>query len=90
MVKTSKRSKPSAATTIPDEELERRALAAYFRYTEGIVDQPTAGGVNVRELEGLRYVTIANGHRLLACYRVRHDGKLKRLVRVPSEIEAAS
>jgi hypothetical protein len=35
------------------------------------------------EIGGLHYVTLTSGGDLLAVFRVRNDGKLKRLVRPP-------
>lgn len=64
---------------MPIEEIARRALAAYFE-SDGD-ELPTS--TNVQKLAGKRYVTLKRAGRLLACYRVRNDGKLKRLVRLP-------
>lgn len=62
------------------DELTRRALSAYF---DGDGDEmPTKP--EVRKIKGKRYVMLWRGPRLLACYRVRNDGKLKRLVRLPN------
>jgi hypothetical protein len=49
----------------------------------------SSNGVEVVEVRRRLYVTITNagGANLLACYRVRNDGKLKRLVRVPEELK---
>lgn len=61
----------------------RRALVAYFE-TGGDV-MPTSQAV--RKIGGKRYVVLHRGARLLACYRVRNDGKLKRLVRLPVQLQ---
>lgn len=64
---------------MPVEEIARRALAAY--YETGGDELPSAA--KVQRLGGKKYVTIRRAGRVLACYRVRNDGKLKRLVRTP-------
>lgn len=61
------------------DELARRALCAYFETGGG--EMPAAP--KHQRIRGKRYVTLWKGSRLLACYRVRNDGKLKRLVRLP-------
>lgn len=64
---------------MPLEELQRRALSAYFE--TGGDEMPNEP--KVQKVRGKRYVTLWRGRKLLACYRVRNDGKLKRLVRLP-------
>jgi hypothetical protein len=66
-----------------NEDLSRRALAAYFR--SGGTTQPTGGGV-VQEYEGKQYVVLSNVRGTLAVYRVRNDGMLKGLRRPPREL----
>jgi hypothetical protein len=66
-----------------EENLSRRALAAYFR--SGGTAQPTGGGV-VQEYEGKLYVVLSNVRGTLAVYRVRNDGMLKGLRRPPREL----
>jgi hypothetical protein len=68
-------------------DIERRAMVAYFR---------TDGGWTVRDAEpevlehaGKRYVVVRNADKVdnvLAVYRVRNDGMLKRLKRWPVEL----
>ena len=70
-------------TAATDTELERRALAAYFR--NGGTDQPL-GGADVVEHEGKRYVVLSNLKGTLAVYRVRNNGMLKGMRRPPREI----
>jgi hypothetical protein len=65
--------------SVPLEELQRRALSAYFE--TGGDEMPSEP--RVQKLRGKRYVSLWRRGKLLACYRVRNDGKLKRLVRVP-------
>jgi hypothetical protein len=38
-------------------------------------------------IEGKTYVVLASGKTQLAVFRVRNDGQLKRLVRVPQELK---
>ena len=65
------------------DELTGRAFAAYFR--SGGVDQPGNDSGTV-ELEGRRYVVLRNVTGVLAVYRVRTSGALKRLRRWPREV----
>jgi hypothetical protein len=75
---------------VSDEELVIRAKRAYFTAArkEGreSPDMPsnTSDVVQVGEKE---YVELHNGNGILAVYRVRNDGVLKRLVRWPRELE---
>jgi hypothetical protein len=66
-----------------DADLERRALAAYYR--SGGTDQPSGGGFVV-EHDGKLYVVLSNVRGTLAVYRVRGSGALKRLRRWPREV----
>lgn len=69
-----------------DDDLTRRAIAAYYRTaTATMVDQP-AGGGDVVEHEGKTYVVLSNVRGTLAVYRVRTSGQLKRLRRWPAEV----
>lgn len=61
------------------DELTRRALSAYFESGGGELPSAT----EVVRISGKRYVTLKRSGRLLAAYRVRNDGKLKRLIRIP-------
>jgi hypothetical protein len=69
-----------------DDDLTRRAFAAYFR--SGGTDQP-ANYSGVREHKGLRYVVLENVNGTLAVYRIRRDEVLKGLRRWPSAVAAA-
>jgi hypothetical protein len=69
--------------TPSNRDLERRALAAYFR--SGGHAQPRGGG-NVVDHDGKTYVVLSNINRTLAVYRVRNDGMLKNLRRPPREV----
>lgn len=61
------------------DEASKRALAAY--YSTGGEDLPTS--VQVQQLKGLSYAVLRRGSKVLACYRIRQDGKLKRMIRLP-------
>ena len=69
-----------------DEDLLRRAFAAYFRAGDSM-DQPGATASTVQKHKGLRYVVLRNNYRTLAVYRVKADGILRRLRRWPKELE---
>jgi len=64
------------------DEVSRRALVAYVK-TDG---DPLPSSVESTKIDGLKYVVLKRAGKLLACYRVRNDGKLKRLVRLPKKI----
>ncbi len=66
-------------------DLTTRALAAYFR--SGGTEQPstTDSGVETTA-DGKQYVALRNVSGILAVYRVKVDGVLKRLKRYPSDI----
>jgi hypothetical protein len=63
-------------------ELIRRALAAYG-WSDG---EPLPTATAIQKIGGLRYVLLHRSKALLAVYRVRNDGKLKRLKRLPDGI----
>lgn len=62
-----------------DDDLKRRALAAYYRY-HGDEGQVRA---EVIEHRGRRYVAIIGGNVI---YRVRGDGLLTRLPKIPRQM----
>jgi hypothetical protein len=68
-----------------EEDLVRRAFAAYLR--SGGVDQPGRGS-GVVEYEGRTYVVFTNAKGVLAVFRHRNDGALKRLRRWPAALVA--
>ena len=68
-----------------DDALTRRAFAAYFR--TGGLDQPSSAGSAVVQHDGKYYVMLHNAAGLMAVYRVRNDGVLKRLVRWPAALD---
>lgn len=66
-----------------DGDLIRRAFAAWFR--NGGTDRPTNDS-GVITHGGKTYVVLQNLSDVLAVYRVRNDGVLKRLRRWPSDV----
>jgi hypothetical protein len=68
-----------------NDELHRRALAAYFKM--GGQDQPNAAMSGVATVKGLKYVVLQNIRGTLAVYRVKNDGALRRMKRWPSKLE---
>ncbi len=74
------------------DDLTARAFAAYFRYPDApMLDQPAGEPWSgPQDWQGKRYVVLRNSRGVLAVYRVRTSGALKRLVRWPKEVEAES
>jgi hypothetical protein len=66
-----------------DQDLLRRAFAAYFR--KGRHDQP-AEDSEVFAHDDKLYVILRNVRGILEVYRVRNDGMLKSLKRIPKAI----
>ena len=69
--------------TDDEPKLLSRAMAAYFR--AGNIVQP-ANDSGVTDVGGKTYVALRNISGMLAVYRVRNDGVLKRLKRWPLAI----
>lgn len=61
------------------DEASKRALAAY--YSTGGEELPTS--VVVQQSSGLNYAVLRRSSKILAVYRIRRDGKLKRMIRPP-------
>ena len=61
-----------------------RAMAAWFRSGQSV--QP-ANTSDVRVCNGKQYVVLENINGILAVYRIKNDGFLKRLKRWPKDIE---
>jgi hypothetical protein len=77
----------TAKTPIPsDDELLRRAMAGYFR--AGNNAQPASATSGVETVDGRTYVVLRNVSGILAVYRFRGTGLLRKLKRWPSELEA--
>jgi len=75
--------------TTTETELITRAMSAYFKAlksTEGVQMQPSNGS-GVEVVGGLSYVVLRNVGGVLAVYRVRNDGVLKRLKRWPANLD---
>ena len=70
-----------------EDDLLRRAIAAYYRGAGPGVMQP-ANTSSVDTVDGLHYVVLRNVRGVLAVYRVRNDGVLKGLKRWPAELAA--
>jgi hypothetical protein len=80
--------KPDARIVATDDladELYRRAVSAMFR-TDDIPQQPAEACSGVEYHRGLNYMVLRNTHGVVACYRVRRDGVLKRLTTYPDAI----
>jgi len=79
----------AARTKQEEDDLKRRAFAGYWKYARA--GQPHASfdetEAAVHEIGGKLYVTLTSGKVRVAVFRVRNDGKLKRLVRVPLELQ---
>ena len=76
---------------ISDEELVTRAMGALFvaqRRAWEIPDQPSSQLSGIEKYEGKEYVVLRNVRGVLAVYRLRNDGLLKRLRRWPTELVA--
>jgi hypothetical protein len=75
-----------------DENLTRRAIGALFRYSDTrampLWSQP-ANTSGVRFHDAKAYVVLENTRGVLAVYRVRPNGVLKRLRRWPAALEVA-
>ena len=78
------RRKPLVNGSFDEDDVIRRAFAAWFR--GGGRDQP-ANTSSVQEHGGKFYVELHNVNGTLAVYRVRNDGVLKRLKRWPKTVE---
>jgi len=83
-VEMAKAKKGAAVRDYDPEEMRRRAFAAWFR--TGGTDQPD-GHSGCVERDGKHYVVLFNVNGILAVYRIRNDGNLKRLRRWPSGID---
>ena len=71
---------------MPQQDFTQRAIAAYFRTgtKEGWrCDQPSAADSGTVELNNRHYVVLANSRGILAVYRIKPDGLLRRLKRWP-------
>ena len=67
------------------DDLTRRAMAAYWR-TEGEDADIPANDSGPEDHGGKKYVVLRNARGVLAVYRVRTSGALKRLRRWPAAL----
>jgi hypothetical protein len=67
-----------------DERYLQRAFAAWFR--SGGMDQP-ANTSEVRTYKRKHYVVLENVRGVMAVYRIKNDGMLRRMRRWPPAIE---
>ena len=70
----------------------QRALGAYYRAgarSGGIVPPPRTLDSGKWEYQGKQYVVLGHVNGLLAVYRIKPDGSLKRLRRWPKALDAA-
>lgn len=69
-----------------DEKLERRAVTAWYR-VEGTDCETAPTGAKRVVNKSLEYVVLEGEHSTLAVYRVRQNGQLKRLRRLPEWVD---
>lgn len=69
---------------IDDPAIVRRAIGAWYRSGEEII--PNNHSYVASDSHGREYAVLINVNGPLAVYRLRNDGRLKRLRRWPSEI----
>lgn len=70
------------------DSLVARAFSAYQASAKRAGDQydmPAFGCCDLEELNERQYIALRNNSKTLAVYRVRNDGILKRLKRIPKE-----
>jgi hypothetical protein len=92
MVEAKKKQKPQQWPAGMEEEAYiRRAVAAYLRsgHNGELPPQPSWDSSTVEEHQGSFYVVLRNVNGVLAVYRLRRQGILKRLKRWPQELEGA-
>jgi hypothetical protein len=70
----------------PQGDPVARAFSAYFRTSGENAAIPNSGS-DMYEHNGKHYVVLWNVNGVLAVYRVRNNGALKRLRRWPAEME---
>ena len=76
-----------------DENYMERAFSAYYRYgkkmgyVEGQLNIPSMMSHVQQDNKGLYYAVLRNSNNVLAVYRIKNDGYLKRLIRYPKELE---
>jgi len=78
-------------STQPKGDPLTRAFSAYFSTEGSFAAQPSTGttGSAVETIDGKDYVVLRNSGGVLAVYRIRTSGVLKRLTRWPKQLEEA-
>lgn len=78
----------SPADEVPAAELEARAVAAAWRTIAASGTRTTSPPTKARAvaLSGKRYVRVFSEDAVIAVYRVRPRGELKRLIRPPEKL----
>ena len=69
-----------------EDDLMRRAIAAYYRFDGGETRPPDVKESGVEIIEGRRYVALRDINGLLKVYRVLPDGVLKVLKHGPAQL----
>jgi hypothetical protein len=69
----------------PQGDPTERACRAYFR--SGGIDEPASAGSGEETVGERKYVVLRNVRGILAVYRIKTDGVLKRLERWPKELD---
>lgn len=76
-----------------EREYLARAMTALYRSTlrDGATPQQPAESASgiVSDKAGRQHVVLNNAHGLLAVYRIKADGTLRRLKRWPKEVEVS-
>jgi hypothetical protein len=76
-----------------ETELLGRALRAYFMTAAHVgyrVDQPDSSSSGPANVGGHDYVALRNVNGVLAVYRVKNNGTLRRLKRWPAELDGGA
>lgn len=69
-----------------DQRILQRAFAAYLKIDGTAAEQPIEYRSGELICDGLRYVVLRNARRVLAVYRVKNNGALRRMKRWPLEL----
>lgn len=67
-----------------DERLGARAVSAYYRTDTWPIVPQQPSEPELWTVDGKRHVVLANSGGILAVYRVKNDGALRRLKRIPA------
>lgn len=69
-----------------DQRILQRAFAAYLKIDGTAAEQPIEHRSGELVCSGLRYVVLRSTRRVLAVYRVKNNGALRRMKRWPLEL----